>query len=115
MSRQTATSKLAALVERCRTDASAIPSVRAAGDALAIELEGELAFEWRVIVVRAAIAAPPDGDAVRELYGEIVDRYRDDPKKLAELRPLGDEIRKLEREGTLPSVLVARSDRRSRH
>jgi len=115
MSRQDNNSKLAALVERCRGDASAIPSVRAKGDALAIEVEGELAFEWRILVVRAAMANPPDGDAVRELYGEIVDRYRDDPKKLAALRPLGDEIRKLETEGTLPSVLVARSDRRSRH
>jgi hypothetical protein len=89
--------------------------VRAKGDALAIEIEGDLAFDWRVLVVRSVMASPPDGDAVRELYGEIVDRYRDDPKKLASLRPLGDEIRKLESEGTLPSVLVARSDRRSRH
>lgn len=60
------------------------------------------------------IANPPDGDAVRELYGELVDRYRDDPTRLAQLRPIGDEIRKLEAEGTLPSAMVARSDRRKR-
>ena len=61
------------------------------------------------------MAAPPDGDAVREIYGEIIDRYRDDPKRLAALRPIGEEIRRLEAEGTLPSAMVARSDRRSRH
>jgi hypothetical protein len=50
---------------------------------------------------------------VRELYGELVDRYRDQPARLAQLRSLGDEIRRLEAEGTLASSLVARSDRRS--
>lgn len=110
-----AASKLASLVERCRADPSAIASVRTRGDALAIEVEGDVAFEWRVLVLRAVIAAPPDGDAVRELYGEIVDRYRDDQKRLTALRPLGEEIRRLEAEGTLPSAMVARSDRRSRH
>ncbi len=64
--------------------------------------------------VRALIADPPDGDAVREAYGELVDRYRDDPDCLAKLRLLGDEIRQLEAEGALPSAMVARSDRRKR-
>lgn len=64
--------------------------------------------------VRALIANPPDGDAVREAYGELVDRYRDDPACLAQLRTLGDEIRRLEADGTLPSAMVARSDRRKR-
>ncbi len=109
------TSKLAALVERCRADPSAVPAARAQGDALAIEIGDDLGFEWRVIVIRSVMAAPPDGDAVREIYGEIIDRYRDDPKRLAALRPIGDEIRRLEAEGTLPSAMVARSDRRSRH
>ena len=111
---QDATAKLAALVEQCRADAAAIAAVRAKGDALAIEVEGDVAFDWRVMVMRAVIAAPPDGDAVRELYGEIVDRYRGDSKRMALLKPLGEEIRKLEADGTLPSALVARSDRRSR-
>ena len=111
---QDAASKLHALVEQCRTDPSAIAGARARGDALAVEAEGDVAFEWRMLVMRSVIAEPPDGDAVRELYGEIVDRYRDDPGRLASLRPLGEEIRKLEAEGTLPSALVARSDRRSR-
>jgi hypothetical protein len=64
--------------------------------------------------VRALIANPPDGDAVREAYGELVDRFRDDAASMALLKPLGDEIRKLEADGTLPSAMVARSDRRKR-
>jgi len=109
------TTKLAAIVDRCRVDLAEVARHRAAGDALAIEIEGDLAFEWRVLVLRAVISSPPDGDAVREVYGEAVDRYRDDPKRLAALKPLGDEIRRLEAAGTLPSAMVARSDRRSRH
>ena len=70
----------------------------------------------RVGDLRKLIAAPPpdDADAVRELYCELVDRYRDDAEALAVLRPIGDEIRRLEAAGELPSTLVARSDRRKR-
>jgi hypothetical protein len=70
----------------------------------------------RVGDLRALIAAPPpdDADAIRELYCELVDRYRDDAEALAILRPVGDEIRRLEVAGQLPSTLVARSDRRKR-
>jgi hypothetical protein len=109
-----ATSRLAALVERCAADASLVTGARALGDSLAIEVGGALALRWRITVVRAVIADPPDGDAVRELYGELVDRYRDDPEGLATLRPIGDEIRRLEADGSLPSALVARSERRRR-
>jgi len=109
-----ATTKLAAIVDRGRADLAAVAVERSTGDALALEVEGDLAFDWRVLVLRSVMSAPPDGDAVREVYGEIVDRYRSDPKRLAELRPLGDEIRRLEADGALPSALVARSDRRSR-
>ena len=109
-----AADKLAAIVGRCEADLAAIAALRADGDALAAAVGGDLAFRWWVAVVRAVIAAPPDGDAVREVYGELVDRYRDEPARLAALRPLGDEIRRLEADGTLPSTLVARSDRRPR-
>src|SRR5262245_36604412 len=61
-----ASNKLAALVERCGADLSAVATARDAGDGLAHEVGGELAFQWRVIVVRAVMAAPPDSDAVRE-------------------------------------------------
>ena len=105
---------LAALVDRCESDRAAIADVRAQGDKLADEVGGDLALRWRIAVVRAVIADPPDGDAVREVYGELVDRYRDEPARLAVLRPLGDEIRRLEAEGALPSAMVARSDRRKK-
>ena len=62
--------------------------------------------------LRRLMAAPPDDDAVRELYCELVDRFRDDPDALAIIKPIGDEIRKLEAAGALPSTLVARSERR---
>ncbi|MGN6108127.1 MAG: hypothetical protein ACTHU0_23670 [Kofleriaceae bacterium] len=101
---------LTAQLEQSPLDAAA----RAEGDGLAGALGGELALHWRIAVVRAVIAAPPDGDAVREAYGELVDLYRDEPAGLAALRPLGEEIRRLELEGTLPRTLVARSARRPR-
>lgn len=111
MSRDPA-SRLTALVDRCEADRASIAKARKEGDALAIEVGGDLALRWRIAVVRSVMAAPPDGDAVRELYGELVDRYRDDPTRMAQLKPIGDEIRRLEAEGSLPSVMVARSNRR---
>jgi hypothetical protein len=116
----TAQAALAALAARIEADPAALATVRSDGDALADEAdptdpgEREVALRWRIAVVRAVMAAPPDGDAVRELYGELVDRYRDQPAQLAQLRPLGDEIRRREAEGTLARSLVARSDRRPR-
>lgn len=107
-------SRLVALIERCERDAAAAADAGPEGDALADAVGGDLALRWRIAALRAVIAAPPDGDAVREAYGELVDRYRDDPARLATLRPLGDEIRRLEADGTLPRALVARSDRRPR-
>lgn len=120
----TAQGRLATLAARIEGDPAALAEVRADGDALADELDGasaaadrsdaDTALRWRIAVVRAVIAAPPDGDAVRELYGELVDRYRDQADRMAALRPLGDEIRRLEADGTLASSLVARSERRPR-
>jgi hypothetical protein len=112
--------RLAALAARIEGDPAALPEVRADGDALADEIDAgggpgdDGALRWRIAVVRAVIAAPPDGDAVRELYGELVDRYREQPERMAQLRALGDDIRRLEADGTLASSLVARSDRRPR-
>jgi hypothetical protein len=102
------------LVERCEADPAAALDVRVRGDALAAAEPGELALRWHLVLLRAVIADPPDADAVRELYGELVDHYRDDRASLDKLRPLGDEIRRRESAGTLPSVLVARSDRKKR-
>jgi hypothetical protein len=107
-----ATRRLSALVEGGESDPRTILAARAEGDVLALEIEGEL--RWRISVVRALIAHPPDGDAVREYYGELVDRYRDDAERLAQLKSIGDEIRKLEASGDLASAMVARSDRRKK-
>jgi hypothetical protein len=107
-----AADRLSALVERCAADPHALAGQRDAGDALAEEVGGEVALRWRLTVVRALIAAPPDPDAVREAYGELVDRYRDDDAALAEIKPLGDEIRRRESDGSLPSAMVVRSDRK---
>jgi len=109
-----AASRLTALVERGEDDPSTVAVARAEGDALALEAGGDLALRWRIAVVRSVMLAPPDGDAVRELYGELVDRYRDDAVALAVLRSIGDEIRRLEATGALPSAMVARSDRRKK-
>ncbi len=104
--------RLAALVATCKGELGEVAAARKVGDALASTLGGELALEWRMLVLRSAIVAPPDGDAVRELYGELVDRDRDDAVALAIIKPIGAEIRKLEAAGELPSTMVARSRRR---
>jgi hypothetical protein len=106
--------RLTELVTRCEADAAALASSREAGDALAHDVGGELALRWRIAVVRALMTNPPDGDAVREAYGELVDRYRDDKTALASIKALGDDIRRRESDGSLPSVMVARSDRRAK-
>jgi hypothetical protein len=110
----TAQARLAALAARIEADPAALAGVRDDGDALAdapaLDL-GDAALRWRIAVVRAVMAAPPDGDEVRELYGALVDRYRGQAARLAELRPLGDEIRRLEADGTLARSMVARSKR----
>jgi hypothetical protein len=103
---------LAALTARCEAAPEALPEIREVAEGLAEGLGGEPAFAWWQAALRATLALPPDGDAVRELYGALVDRYRDEPARLAALRPLGDEIRRREADGSLPSTLVARSSRK---
>ena len=105
-----AIARLTVLVQRVDSDPSALD--RGAGDKLAEEVGGELALRWRMGVVKALMAVPPDQDAVREAYGELVDRYRDDSEALALIKPLGDEIRKRESDGSLPSTMSVRSNRR---
>ncbi len=68
-------------------------------------------LETDLAALRALLASPPEDDTVRELYGELVDRYRDDADALAKVKAFGDQIRKLEAEGRLPSTLVVRSPR----
>ena len=107
--------RLAALAAQVEIDPAALSSKhREQGDELAHKVGGDTALRWRIAVMNALIAAPPDSDAVREAYGELVDRYRDDAKALATIKPIGDEIRRREADGSLPSAMVARSERRSR-
>jgi len=110
----TAKARLAALAARIEADPSALAAARPDGDALAASVGGEPGLRWHVAVLRAVMSAPPDGDAVRELYGELVDRYRELPELLLRVRALGDEIRQREADGTLPRALVLRSERRPR-
>ena len=105
-----AKTRLTALAAQVEADPGALGE-RAKGDALAHEVGGDAALRWRIAVMRALISNPPDSDAVREAYGELVDRYRDDAKALATIKPIGDEIRKRESDGSLPSTLVARAPR----
>ena len=105
-----AIARLTALVQSADSDPSKLD--REAGDRLADEVGGELGLRWRMGVVKALMAAPPDPDAVREAYGELVDRYRDDEAALATIKPLGDEIKRRESDGSLPQTMVARSNRR---
>jgi hypothetical protein len=108
-----AIARLTALVARIDSDPSnADAAGREAGDKLADEVGGDLALRWRMGVVKALMVAPPDQDAVREAYGELVDRYRDDEAALATIKPLGDEIKRRESDGSLPQTMVARSNRR---
>jgi hypothetical protein len=107
--------RLATLVARGEADPRAIAGsreVRDTGDALAEQVGGALALRWRIAVLRSCIGSPQDADEVRELYGEMVDRYRDDPAALRELRALGDDIRARESSGSLARTMVARSERR---
>ena len=112
-----AADRLATLVARAEADLATVDESRVVGDTLALEVEhaaSELALRWRIAVLRALMLAPPDGDAVREAYGELVDRYRGSAEHMTALKALGYDIRKLEADGTLPRTLVARSDRRSK-
>jgi hypothetical protein len=73
----------------------------------------ELRFRWQVVELRALLlhADTDHDDRIRERYGELLDEYRAAPARLAALRPIGDEIRRLERAGVLPSSLVVRTPR----
>jgi hypothetical protein len=105
---------LTALAVSVEAEPARLDVLRATGDRLALDARGAPALRWRLAVVRALIVLAPDDDSVREAYGELVDRYRDDSTALATIKPLGDEIRRLETAGKLPSTLVVRSERRKR-
>lgn len=81
-------------------------------------LGGEPLFRWQLHHLRWFLHAAAEhlegGEEARELYGELLDEYRDDPAKLALLHPLGEEIHRLEIAGDLPRAMVVRRRRRPR-
>lgn len=114
---------LSNLVRICVDAPTEIPRHRATATALAAQLGGEPAFAWHLCELRAGLGdlalAPGDDDGaraewVRERYGELIDRHRAEPLRLAALREVGDRLRQLERDGALPSTLVVRSPRPTR-
>jgi hypothetical protein len=104
--------ELESLLRDCEADLAAVAAARSRASELAAAVGGELELRWAIVDLRAALAAPPDDDSIRERYGELVDRHRDHPDRLERLRALGDEIRRLEDAGVLPSALVVRAPRR---
>lgn len=56
-------------------------------------------------------AAHPD-DMARELYSALCETHSADAARMARLRPLGDRLHALERDGVLPRSMVVRSRRR---
>lgn len=81
-------------------------------------LGGDVLFRWQLHhlhwFLRAAAEHLEGGEEARELYGELLDEYRDEPDKLARLHPLGEELHRLEVAGDLPRAMVVRRRRRPR-
>jgi hypothetical protein len=78
-------------------------------------LGGDVLFRWQLHLLRWFLQAAADhlesGDEAREIYGELLDEYREDADRLAALRPLGEEIHRLEVAGDLPRAMVVRRRR----
>lgn len=81
-------------------------------------LGGEPLFRWQLHLLRWFIATSSEhlesGDEAREVYGALLEEYAEDPARLAQLHPLGDEIQRLELAGNLPRAMVVRRRRRPR-
>ncbi len=76
---------------------------------------GEVLFRWQLAELRAYLELiPDDEDWIRERYSELLDAYRDQPERLAQLYELGARIRQLEEDGVLPQAMVVRPPRKPR-
>jgi len=79
---------------------------------LAEQAGGDVQFRWQLGELRAVLDQLPDDEEwVRERYSELLDSHREHPDRLARLYPIGEEIRRLEAEGTLPRAIVLRGPR----
>jgi hypothetical protein len=61
--------------------------------------------------VLAHPAAYPD-ETARERYSALCEANAADPARMARLKPLGERLQGLERDGVLPRSMVVRSRRR---
>lgn len=105
---------LAELLDRCEQDPTLVAAVPPAV-AQSLREEGNMRLRWQIVELRAQVArATADDDRIRERYSELLDEHRSEPGALASLRPVGEEIRRLEEQGLLPNTLVARPPRQTR-
>ena len=106
-----AQAQLEMLVAQFEHNLAGIEASQDRGNLLATQVGGDLGFRWHVVYLRWLTAHPPNGDSVRETYGELLDLYRNAPERITVLRKLGEHIRFLEDSGALPAAMVARTPR----
>jgi hypothetical protein len=89
-----------------------------AADAAALvrlrDADRELGFRGALVALAHVLAQPatyPD-DTARERYSALLDEFGREPAHMAKLKPLGEQLHALEREGVLPRSMVVRSRRR---
>jgi hypothetical protein len=76
--------------------------------------DAESVFRAACEHLERVLAAPgefPD-ETARELYSALCEDHAGEPARLATLRPLGERLHALERDGVLPRSMVVRSRRR---
>jgi hypothetical protein len=77
---------------------------------------GDLQFRWQIHHLRwflhAASEHTDGGEEARELYGALLDEYRDDEHRLTVIQRFGEEISRLEAAGDLPRAMVVRRRRK---
>jgi hypothetical protein len=78
------------------------------------EADRDLGFRGALVALAHVLAHPtqfPD-ETARERYSALLDEFGRDAAHMARLKPLGEQLHALEREGVLPRSMVVRSRRR---